>query len=122
MLFAKGTYYPLHVCRLSDARPKTTIRLDLLEESSINHNQAVNRFLNRLPVLYVKGRAIAAAMISSPQRNELSAALDKVSPSLFFVSMILKGKSLKGIDALCPVEFRDSELDRGFAKLSIVEV
>jgi hypothetical protein len=122
MPFARGMHYPLHVRRLSDTQSRTTIGLYLLEEGSVNHNRAVDGFLNRLPVLHVKGRAMAAPMVSAPQRNELSTALNKVSPGLFFVSMILKGKSLKSTNALRPMEFRNFELDRGFAKLSIVKV
>ena len=122
MPFARGIHYPLYVCRLSDVWSRTTIGLDLLEEGSVNHNLAVDGFLNRLPILHVKGRAMVVAMVGAPQRNELSTALDKVSPGPFFVSMILKGKSLKGIDALYPMEFGNFELDCGFAKLSIIKV
>jgi hypothetical protein len=123
MPFTRGTPYPLHVRWYSDTGPRTTIGIDLLEEGSVNHDPAVDGFLNGVPhFIHEKGRSMAVAMVGAPQGRELSTALDKVSLDPVYVPMILKRKSLKGIDALCLVEFGDSELDRGFAKLSIVEV
>ena len=95
---------------------RTTIRINLLEEGNVNHNLAVNRFLNKVPILiYKKGRAIAVAIVRASQLHKLLTTLDKVSCNLVNVFIILKRKSLKGIDALCLLEFWNFELDQGFA-------
>jgi hypothetical protein len=65
---------------------------------------------------------MAVATVGASQGNELSTALDKVGFGLVYVTMILKRKSLKGIDALCPLEFWNFELDRGFAQLLTIKV
>ena len=115
--------YPLLVRWYSDTRSRTTIGIDLLEEGSVNHDPAVDGFLNGVPILiHEKGRAMAVAMVGASQGHELSTALDKVSRDPVDVPMVLKRKSLKGIDALCPLEFWNFELDRGFAQLLTVKV
>jgi hypothetical protein len=79
--------------------------------------------LNRLPpLIHEKGRAVVVAMVGAPQGHELSTTLDKVSLDLVYIPMILKRKSYKGINVLCPLEFWNFELDRGFPKLFIVKV
>ncbi len=47
------------------------IRIDLLEESSVDQDPTINRYLNRLPFLYEKGAAMAVAVVGASQGNEL---------------------------------------------------
>jgi hypothetical protein len=86
-----------------------------LEEGSVDHHLAINRFLNHFVFVYVKRTPMAVAMVGAFQGNELSTALDKVGFGLVYVTMVLKRKSLKGIDALGPMEFGDFELSLSFA-------
>ena len=86
MPFTRGIPYPLLVRWYSDTQSRTTIGIDLLEEGSVNHDPAVDGFLNRVPILiHEKGRAIAVAMVGASQSHELSTALEKVSPNITFV-------------------------------------
>jgi hypothetical protein len=123
MPFTRGILYPLFVHWYSDTQSRTTIGIDLLEEGSVNHDPAVDRFLNRVSILiHEKGRAIAVAMVEASQSYKLLTVLDKVSCDPVDISMILKRKSLKDIDMLCLLEFWNFELDQGFAQLLTVKV
>jgi len=64
-----------------------------------------------LILIYKKGKAIAIAIVRASQLHELLIILNKVSYNLVNVLIILKRKSLKGINALCPLEFWNFELD-----------
>jgi hypothetical protein len=86
-----------------------------LEEGGVDYYLAINRFLNYFVFVYVKRTPMAVAMVGTSQGNELLTVLDKVGFDLIYVAMVLKRKSLKGIDALGPIEFGNFELDLGFA-------
>ncbi len=96
----------------SDARSRATIGINLLEEGSVNHDQAVDGYSNRLPSPYEEGGAMAVAMVGASQEQELSTAFDKVSPDPPYVSMILQRKSFKSVDWLCPKEFMPISMDK----------
>jgi len=57
---------------------------------------------------------IVVVIVGASQGNELSTALDKVGFSLSYIAIILKRKSLKGINALGPIEFKDFKLSLSF--------
>jgi hypothetical protein len=82
-----------------------------LEEGSVDHDPAIDRYSNRLIILHEKGRSMVVAMVGASQGHELSTALDKVSPNPLFVPMILQRKSFKSVNALRPKEFGKLNLD-----------
>ena len=93
-----------------------------MEESSVDHYLAIDKFLNYLVFLYVKGSPMVVAMVGASQLNSLSTTFNKVSLDLVYIPMILKWKSLKGVNALSPMKFWNFGLDLSFAKLFAVKV
>jgi hypothetical protein len=93
-----------------------------LEEGSVDHYSAINRFLNHLVFVYIKGAPTAVAMVRASQGIKLSATLDKVSLDLVYIAMILKRKSLKGVDVLRSMEFGNFEFDISFAQPFAIKV
>jgi hypothetical protein len=62
MPFTKGILYPQW---FSDTRSRVTIRINLLEEGSVNYDPAVDKYLNKLLLLNVKGRTMAIAIVGT---------------------------------------------------------
>ncbi len=92
------------------------VRIHLPEKSSIKHNPAVDRNLDRLSVLHVECRTSAVTMVSSEHGDEFSAAFDKLSFHSLFVWMVSNRKCVQRADAPFPTEFHDGKIDRCFPK------
>lgn len=92
------------------------VRIHLPEESSIQHNPAVDGYLDGLPVLHVKCRTLAVTVLSSEHGDEFPAAFNEMGFHLHFVPMILKRECVQCADALFPTEFHNGKIDGRFPK------
>jgi hypothetical protein len=98
------------------------VRIHLLEEVEIDHNSAIDRQPFGVAVVHVKCFTLTMDKANTIQGDELSTVLNNVSLDLFFVLVILERESSKGVDAPCPLEFLNGEVDRGFAKCGAIKV
>lgn len=61
-------------------------------------------------------------MVGTYQADELYTTFNEVQLDLFFVWMVFKGESWKGVDTFRSPEFWNNQLDRGPAKCFTAEI
>ena len=82
-----------------------------MEKDPIDHDPAIDGYLDRLPFAHVEGISSVLTMVNAHQGHKLSTTFDEMCLDLMFVRMILERKGVKRADPLCHAELQNGKLN-----------
>jgi len=98
------------------------VRVCLLEKDRIDHDSAVDGYLDRLSFAHIEGVASVLTMVNAHQGYKLSTAFDKTCFDLVLVRMVLERKGVKRVDPLHSTELQNGKLDWGLPERFAIEI